>query len=246
MPPGLVEITRSTNVDGMTIAFFEYSPNSAVSHHKLGLFVPKPSRRIDCQRRIVPDLGAIVRQLLLAAAAGGGDCYSLGYSARGSPRLGHLNANYWRGPASDRTVQPGAYVDACTGQPQGAQVAVPGCCTERRLPAKCPSSVSWRRCLSVPTDEHPTRDKPGHHERYPERNSDLALFTLSHDHKIHLDCGIGLQAPGEDHLTLLCLSRTSGKIHRPGELPVELAGDVSLRQRRISRTVFPSAVRRAT
>jgi len=29
-------------------------------------------------------------------------------------------------------------------------------------------------------------------------------------------------------LTLLCLSRTHGRIHRPGELPVELAGDVPL------------------
>jgi len=31
-----------------------------------------------------------------------------------------------------------------------------------------------------------------------------------------------------DHLTLLYLSRTRGKIHRPGELPVEFAGDVPL------------------
>src|SRR4051794_3169923 len=30
------------------------------------------------------------------------------------------------------------------------------------------------------------------------------------------------------HLTLLCLSRARWKVHRPGELPVELAGDVSL------------------
>src|SRR3974377_2228172 len=29
-------------------------------------------------------------------------------------------------------------------------------------------------------------------------------------------------------LTLLCLSRTYRRIHRPGELPVELAGDVAL------------------
>jgi hypothetical protein len=29
-------------------------------------------------------------------------------------------------------------------------------------------------------------------------------------------------------LTLLCLSRTYGRIHRPGELPVEFAGNVSL------------------
>jgi hypothetical protein len=29
-------------------------------------------------------------------------------------------------------------------------------------------------------------------------------------------------------LTLLCLSRTGGEIHRPGELPVEFAGDVAL------------------
>src|SRR5580700_4826389 len=29
-------------------------------------------------------------------------------------------------------------------------------------------------------------------------------------------------------LTLLCLSRTYGRIHRPGEVAVELAGDVSL------------------
>ena len=31
-----------------------------------------------------------------------------------------------------------------------------------------------------------------------------------------------------EHLTLLCLSRTRRKIHRPVELPVELAGDVAL------------------
>ena len=33
---------------------------------------------------------------------------------------------------------------------------------------------------------------------------------------------------GAKHLTLLCLSRTHGRIHRLGELPVELAGDVAL------------------
>ena len=57
-----------------------------------GLFVPKPSRRIDCQGHIVPDLGAIVRQRPLASSAGGGDCYSLGYSV-GVRRLDHCLQN---------------------------------------------------------------------------------------------------------------------------------------------------------
>ena len=64
-------------------------------------------------------------------------------------------------------------------------------------PPGCPSSVSWCRSLAVPTDEHPTRDKPGHRERYPEGDGNLAPFTLNHDHKIRLDCGIGLWAAAQ-------------------------------------------------
>ena len=66
-----------------------------------GLFVPKLSRRIDCQRRIMPGLGAIVRQRPLVSTAGTGDRYSLGYSALGGLRLGHLDANYRRVPGRD-------------------------------------------------------------------------------------------------------------------------------------------------
>jgi hypothetical protein len=70
------------------------------------LFVPKPSRRTDCQRHIMPDLGTIARQRPLASAAGGGDCYLLGYSAPRRLRLGHLYTNYRRVPARDLPVQP--------------------------------------------------------------------------------------------------------------------------------------------
>jgi len=48
----------------------------------VGLFVPKPSRRADCQRCSVPELGITVRQRPLASVAGDGDCYSVGYSVR--------------------------------------------------------------------------------------------------------------------------------------------------------------------
>lgn len=44
-------------------------------------------------------------------------------------------------------------------------------------------------------DEHPTRDKPGHRERYPERDANLAPFTRHHNGKIRLGCGRGLRAP---------------------------------------------------
>jgi integrase len=70
------------------------------------LFVPKPTRRVDCQRQDAPDLGTTVRQRPLASAAGGGDCYSLGYSAPGRLRLGHLDANYRHDPDRGQTVQP--------------------------------------------------------------------------------------------------------------------------------------------
>src|SRR5215471_15365306 len=40
--------------------------------------------------------------------------------------------------------------------------------------------------------------------------------------------GGAIHATSHELLTLLSLSRTSGKIHRLGELPVELAGDVAL------------------
>jgi hypothetical protein len=50
------------------------------------LFVPKPSRGADCQPCGTPDLGPIVRQRPLVSPAGGGDCYSVGYSvARSRP-----------------------------------------------------------------------------------------------------------------------------------------------------------------
>jgi hypothetical protein len=57
-----------------------------------GLFVPKPSRGVDCQHFVMPGLAAAVRQCPLASATGGGDCYSLGYSAPGRRRLDHLVA----------------------------------------------------------------------------------------------------------------------------------------------------------
>jgi hypothetical protein len=44
-----------------------------------GFFVPKPSRNVGCQRCLISDLGATVRQCPLAFTAGGGGCYSLGY-----------------------------------------------------------------------------------------------------------------------------------------------------------------------
>ena len=31
------------------------------------------------------------------------------------------------------------------------------------------------------TEEHPTGNKPGHRERYPERDGNLAPFTLNHN-----------------------------------------------------------------
>jgi hypothetical protein len=47
---------------------------------QVGLFVPKPSIDVDCQRCIACDLGGTVHQRPLVSAAGGGDSYSLGYS----------------------------------------------------------------------------------------------------------------------------------------------------------------------
>jgi hypothetical protein len=70
-----------------------------------GLFVPKPSRGADCQGCDMPDLGTSVRQRPLASAAGGSDCYSLGYSAPGRLRLDHLDANYRRFPLLVRPRQ---------------------------------------------------------------------------------------------------------------------------------------------
>ncbi len=53
-----------------------------------GLFVPKPSRCADYQVCMTLDLEATVRQCPRASAAGGGGCYSLGYSiARGQCRV---------------------------------------------------------------------------------------------------------------------------------------------------------------
>jgi hypothetical protein len=98
-------------------------------------------------------------------------------------------------------------------------------------PPKCPSSVSWRRCLSVPTDEHPTYDKPGHRERYPEGNSNLAPFTLSHDHKIRLDCGIGLRALGGDHLIRRLCHAYPLPAHSTADLPKRYSLVRSRRQR---------------
>jgi hypothetical protein len=90
----------------------------------------------------MPDLGAIVRQRPLASTAGTGDSYSLGYSAPGRLRLGHLDANYWRVPARGQPVQPSACADARLGQPQRVWVAVPRWCTGRLVPTRTLSSPS--------------------------------------------------------------------------------------------------------
>jgi hypothetical protein len=45
-----------------------------------GLFVPKPTSRAYYQHYGTSDLGATVRQCPLTPTAGGGDCYSVGYS----------------------------------------------------------------------------------------------------------------------------------------------------------------------
>ena len=50
-----------------------------------GLFVPKPSTGVDCQRRSTPGLGQTVRGRLPVSTAVGGDCYSLGYSVAQVP-----------------------------------------------------------------------------------------------------------------------------------------------------------------
>jgi hypothetical protein len=56
----------------------------------VGLFVPKPSHRTDCQRCGISDLGSAVRRRPLASTAVGGDCYSVGYSLLGSRPDGPL------------------------------------------------------------------------------------------------------------------------------------------------------------
>ena len=45
-----------------------------------GLFVPKPTRDVDCQGGGLPDLGSTVRRCPLASSAVGGDSYSFGFS----------------------------------------------------------------------------------------------------------------------------------------------------------------------
>jgi hypothetical protein len=57
---------------------------TSCANRTIGLFVPKASTNADYQRRGTPDLGRTVRGCPLASAAGGGDCYSLGYSASGA------------------------------------------------------------------------------------------------------------------------------------------------------------------
>jgi hypothetical protein len=47
----------------------------------VGLFVPKPSTGVDCQRRSIPSLGQAVRGYPLASTAVRGDCHSLCHSA---------------------------------------------------------------------------------------------------------------------------------------------------------------------
>jgi hypothetical protein len=51
-----------------------------------GLFVPKPTRDVDCQGSGLPDLGSDVRRCPLASTAVGGDCYSVRYSLFGWER----------------------------------------------------------------------------------------------------------------------------------------------------------------
>ena len=105
------------------------------ANRTIGLFVPKPSRRINCQRRIMPDLGTIVRQRLLASTAGTGDCYSLGYSAPGRLRLGHLDANLLARPCS-RPNGPGRRKRGSL--PRTAVVGM-GCCTQLLYWMTCPN-----------------------------------------------------------------------------------------------------------
>jgi hypothetical protein len=76
-----------------------------------GLFVPKPSHCTGCQHCGMPDLGTTVRQRPLASAAGGGDCYSLGYSASGMLRLDRLDANYVRASARVQPMQLSSCAD---------------------------------------------------------------------------------------------------------------------------------------
>jgi len=70
-----------------------------------GLFVPKPSCSVRCQRCGMPELGTIVRRCPLASAAGDGRRYSLGYSVPRWLLLDHLDANYWRVPVGVQSVQ---------------------------------------------------------------------------------------------------------------------------------------------
>jgi hypothetical protein len=53
----------------------DHSPRG---YTNVGLFVPKPSRDADHQRRSMSDLETTVRQRLLVSTVGDGDCYSVG------------------------------------------------------------------------------------------------------------------------------------------------------------------------
>src|SRR5437762_13580465 len=53
------------------------------------LFVPKPNRSADCQHYVMPDPAATVRRCPLTSIAGGGDCYSFGYSVSHDSSVPH-------------------------------------------------------------------------------------------------------------------------------------------------------------
>jgi hypothetical protein len=79
-------MVRSSNAEPNN-AGLSLPTGSAMLSDSGGLFVPKPSRGADCQRRNMPDLGQAIRGCLLASTAVGGDCYSLGYPALRCPSL---------------------------------------------------------------------------------------------------------------------------------------------------------------
>jgi hypothetical protein len=100
----------------------EDDPVGVAGFEPNGLFVPKSSRRVRCQRSGLSGLGTIVRRCPLAPIVGRGDCCSLAYSvARGWAMIpgsdDHLDANYRRDPGRDQTVQPNTHVDARPGRP---------------------------------------------------------------------------------------------------------------------------------
>ena len=62
-------------VDVQVSVQFGQAPARSVLSTGVGLFVPKPTRDVDCQGGALPDLGSIVRRCPLPSAAVGGDCY---------------------------------------------------------------------------------------------------------------------------------------------------------------------------